>query len=71
MYDCHVTQQNVLSEFRIDRESFRIAPRYHFAAPSHAGDAGYNRFRWTMNDRLWRKHAWAAMSELDLCEELA
>jgi N-acetylglucosamine malate deacetylase 2 len=71
LIDCHFTQRNILREFQVDHESFRAAPRYHFAAPSHPGSAGYNRFGWPMNDKIWRRYAWGAINELGLREELA
>ena len=71
LYDCHHSQRAILAEFPTDRESFRVAPRYHFAAPPHAGQIGYRRFSWTMPGSAWRARAWEAMRALGLEQELA
>jgi LmbE family N-acetylglucosaminyl deacetylase len=71
MFDCHVTQKNALPSFSLDEEFFRLSPRYHFSAPPHSGDVGYNKFKWPVTGRVWRTHAWRAMRELGILEELA
>jgi LmbE family N-acetylglucosaminyl deacetylase len=71
LYDCHLTQRAILADFTTEWESFRVAPRYHFAAPPHAGEIGYRRFSWAMPDRNWRALAWEAMRKLGLEQELA
>ena len=71
MYDCYVTQKMILKDFATDRESFRVAPRYHFAAPPHPGKIGYSRFAWAMKGRAWRACAWMAIRNLGLESDLA
>ncbi|MGZ5930325.1 MAG: PIG-L deacetylase family protein, partial [Rhizomicrobium sp.] len=71
MFDCHVTQRAVFADFDGTQEAYRLAPRYHFSAPPHPGDAGYNQFMGAFTGAVWRKHAWRAMRELDVWEELA
>lgn len=71
MFACHVTQRAVFADFDATREAFRLAPRYHFSAPPHPGDAGYNQFMGAFTGAVWRKHAWRAMRELGVWEELA
>jgi LmbE family N-acetylglucosaminyl deacetylase len=71
MFECHVTQRSVFEPFDIETESFRVAPRYHFRLPPHSGDVGYNRYMGAFTGRVWRAHAWRAMRELNLVEELA
>ena len=70
MFDCHVTQKEVLTVFNLDEELFRLAPRYHFAAPPHTGEIGYERFKWPVTGTIWREHAWRAMGALGLLEAL-
>lgn len=71
MFDCHVTQKEVLAVFNFDRELFRLAPRYHFSSPPHAGELGYERFKWPVTGKIWRRYAWSAMRELGVLQELA
>ncbi len=71
MFDCHASQRKLLTQFDLTEEKFRQAPRYHFAAPPHAGRPGFDQFGWGLNGRKWRMHAWRAMRELDLTRELA
>ncbi len=71
MFDCHVTQRAVLAEFGVTEENYRQAPRYHFSAPPHAGEVGYNLFMGAFTGSVWRQHAWVAMRQLGLLEELA
>jgi LmbE family N-acetylglucosaminyl deacetylase len=71
MFECHVTQRNVFPDFDLNEEKFRQAPRYHFAAPPHPGDAGYNQYMRPFTGRVWRRHAWQAMREMDVWRQLA
>lgn len=70
MRDCFVTQREVLAPFPLDRERFRVAPRYHFTAPPHAGALHYEWYDWGMTGARWRALARDAIAELAL-EELA
>ena len=67
----HASQQKHLVQFRLDEEAYRLAPRYHFSAPPHAGDVGFNQFKWPLSGRIWRFHARRAMRQLGLLEDLA
>jgi len=71
MFERHATQAQVLESFTVERERFRLAPRYHFTAPPHAGDVGYERFQWQTTAKTWRQAAWRTLSELDLVDDLA
>ena len=71
MFECHATQGRILSSFGVERELFRLAPRYHFSAPPHPGAAGYDRYHWHVSGRVWRAQARRAMRALNLLEELA
>lgn len=68
MFDCHLTQRKTFDDFGVEEESFRLAPRYHFAAPPHAGAVGYDQFNWPVNGRVWRNQAWKAIRELGVPE---
>ncbi len=71
MFDCHVTQKAVFDSFRLDQEMFRLAPRYHFSVPPHAGEVGFDQFKWPLTGQVWRTHARRAMRELGVLEEMA
>jgi LmbE family N-acetylglucosaminyl deacetylase len=68
MYACHESQGKTFDDFHVEKEQFRVAPRYHFCAPPHSGDVGYNQFGWPLNGKVWRRRAWKAVRELDLLE---
>lgn len=71
MFDSHATQSKVFAPFDVTREQFRVAPRYHFLAPPHHGDVGYNVYMGRFTGMIWRRHAGQALRELGLMEELA
>lgn len=64
---CFTTQQRTLSQFRLDWERFRIAPRYDFLRPPHAGQVLYDRFPWGMRSERFVELAAKAAREL-ACE---
>jgi LmbE family N-acetylglucosaminyl deacetylase len=64
MLDCFVTQQQVLSVFKLDAERFRPAPEYDFTAPPHAGRLNYEAFNWGMTGQRWRQLAADALQAL-------
>lgn len=66
MLDCFSTQVGMLRNLpRTDSERYRLAPRYDFEQPPHAGRLLYE--RWEMwSGQLWRARAVAALHELDL-----
>lgn len=41
MFDCYVTQRDVLAQFPIECERFRRAPQYDFTRPPHEGPLWY------------------------------
>ena len=69
MFDCYVTQRAVFDKFDGTQETYRLAPRYHFSAPPYPSDFCYNMGAFT--GAVFRKHAWRAMHELGVWEELA
>jgi N-acetylglucosamine malate deacetylase 2 len=64
MYECFQTQQQCLSQFSVDVERFRPAPRYNFTRPPHAGELEYERLSRRMTGAEWRKHAHQALEQL-------
>lgn len=54
MFDCYVTQRNILKTFPQDVERFRPAPLYHFQLPPHDGKLFYENFDWGMTGARWR-----------------
>ena len=46
LIDCFVTQKQVLAQFRLESERFRIAPSYDFGKPPHAGPVLYDEHPW-------------------------
>lgn len=70
MLACHATQAQMLSQFPVDRECYRDAPRYVFTTPPHAGTLFYEMFDWGMTGPRWRALAGAALRDLGLTEPL-
>lgn len=64
MVDCFVTQQQMLTAFKLDAERFRPAPQYDFTAPPHAGSLNYENFNWGMTGLRWRQLAADALRAL-------
>ncbi|HEX6013222.1 MAG TPA: PIG-L family deacetylase [Geminicoccaceae bacterium] len=54
---CHATQAELLRRFPLDRERFRPAPAYDFAAPPHPWPPLYERFVTGLDGPRWREHA--------------
>lgn len=71
MFGCHASQKSTFKDFHVQEELFRLAPRYHFSRPPHAGPVGYEKFGWPVTGRRWRRLAWQAMRDLNLLQELA
>lgn len=57
LFEHYRTQRHVLRAFPIDIERFRVAPKYDFAAPPHAGRLFYENFNWGMTGARWRELA--------------
>lgn len=66
MLECHASQRKVLCHFGCEREPIRIAPRYDFGTPPHAGRLFYEHFDWWMSGAAWRARAREAMRALGL-----
>ncbi len=70
MMRCYSSQQNVLSGFAIDRELFRVAPKYKFTSAPHPGTLHYERYNWGVTGEEWRCLAGEALLSLKLSEPL-
>ena len=57
MFDCFVTQREILAWFPIGIERFRPAPRYDFTKPPHEGRLFYEQFEWGMTGERFRSVA--------------
>ena len=66
LLDCFPTQQHTLCWFSMDIECFRLAPRYDFTRPPHAGQLFYECFPWGMTGPRFRSLAHQAMQTLRL-----
>lgn len=66
LFDCFVTQADVLRAFPLDRERFRPAPSYDFCAPPHEGPLFYETRPWGMTGARFRSLAEAAQRALGL-----
>ena len=57
---CFVSQRETLSNFPLVDERYRVAPRYDFSQPPHAGAALYDQFPWGMTSDRFSELARAA-----------
>ncbi len=57
MLGCFTSQQATLVAFLTQEERFRLAPRYDFAVPPHAGELHYERHPWGMTGAHFRSLA--------------
>lgn len=64
MFDCFVTQREVLRWFPIGVERYRAAPPYDFTRPPHEGRLHYEYFNWGIRGARWRTLAHEAISRL-------
>ncbi len=66
MLECFATQRKTLAGFPVELERLRLAPRYDFTQPPHAGTLYYERFDWGMTGARWRTLAREALERLEL-----
>jgi LmbE family N-acetylglucosaminyl deacetylase len=64
MFRYFTTQQKVLGAFPLNVERFRLAPRYIFTVPPHAGPLDYERHCTTITGAEWRANAERALHVL-------
>jgi N-acetylglucosamine malate deacetylase 2 len=60
------SQTPVLANYGVDVERFRLAPRYDFTRPPHAGMLHYERIGWLLSGEDWRLFAHKALCDLGL-----
>lgn len=70
LVECFVTQQRMLSQFPLEVEWYRPAPRYDFTTPPHSGRLWYEWFDWGMTGEHWREQAASALADLGLTSPL-
>lgn len=70
MLACYRTQRAVLSQFPIDVERVRPAPKYRFTQPPHPGRLHYEHYDWGITGARWRALANQALLELGIAEPL-
>ena len=59
-FAAHASQAGVLANFPPEREAWRPAPAYDFAAPPPSGPPHYDRYGWPLTGAAWRERAGAA-----------
>ena len=64
MLAAYATQQQTLSAFQTDTESFRLAPAYDFAELPNEGRILYDRYAWGLTPSQWRDLARDALAQL-------
>lgn len=69
MLDCFASQRDVLGQFPLDTERYRVAAHYDFGAPPHAGALYYERMGWS-DGAGWRAQVERAAVDLDLAARL-
>jgi LmbE family N-acetylglucosaminyl deacetylase len=57
MFGAYATQREVLAQFPIDVERFRVAPCYDFARPPHDGPLWYEILGMPIDGETWRRVA--------------
>jgi N-acetylglucosamine malate deacetylase 2 len=61
MFECFLSQREVLHNFSVNYERFRFAPDYDFTRPPHPGQLYYERFDWGVTGERWRNLATEAL----------
>ncbi|HYL12712.1 MAG TPA: PIG-L deacetylase family protein [Terriglobales bacterium] len=67
MLGCYLSQWHVISDFPLEPERLRVAPRYDFTKPPHEGVLWYETLGWPLTGAKWRETAAGALSQ---CGEL-
>jgi N-acetylglucosamine malate deacetylase 2 len=62
MFNCFITQREVLRQFPLGVERFRMAPSYDFTLPPHEGRLHYEYFNWGVKGAEWRALAREALA---------
>jgi len=64
MFDCFVTQHDILANTPLGPEKFREAPVYDFRLPPYFGKLHYEKLNWGMTGKEWRSLARQALKTL-------
>lgn len=51
LFACFASQQDMLCQFPLEWERFRIAPQYDFSQPPHSGSVFYDLYSWGMTSQ--------------------
>lgn len=65
LFDCFVTQRDVLRWFPLAEERFRIAPTYEFRRAPNSGTVLYDNYAWGVKSRAFSELAWEAEDALE------
>lgn len=66
MIACHLTQSATLAGFRLDQESFRLAPAYDFTVLPNDAQLLYERHGWKLTGDGWQRLVRKALADLGL-----
>lgn len=66
MLACFASQAEVLAPFGTEKERFRPAPLYDYAAPPHPGPLLYEGFGWSWTGERWRALARSTLAQSTL-----
>ncbi len=66
MVACHRTQSETLTGFRLDQESFRVAPAYDFTVLPNDAQLLYERHGWNLTGERWQGLVRTALADLGL-----
>lgn len=66
MLAAHRSQQQMLAQFSVTEERFRIAPLYDFAELPNGGKLLYERMAWGLTGARWLEYSRATLAELRL-----
>ncbi len=67
MLDAFVSQQEMIANFPVSPERFRLSPKYDFNHPPHPGSVYYDQQGWGIQSCNWRRLAAKAQAELGRC----
>lgn len=66
MLACFASQREVLAQFTVEAERFRLAPPYDFTRAPHPGILHFEALGWPTDGERWRQAARRALHELGL-----
>lgn len=63
MFDAYKTQRHVIADFSMEREQYRVAPRYDFSQLPNAGRLLYEKQDWGMTGDRWQSLVGAVLGK--------